>query len=76
MRDHNSRDRQRGDRQLSKALWRRTRSKRDFFAKYFREEASADIISAIDPSTGRRTFEAETCKRVVAAAAAKPFSGS
>ena len=74
LRDHNSRDRQRGDRQLSEGLWRRSRSRRDFFAKYFREEASADIISAVDPSTGCRTFDAGTCKRVVAAAAAKPFS--
>ena len=74
LRDHNSRDRLRGDRQLSEALWRRNRTKRDFFAKYFREEASADIISVVDPHTGRRTFEAETCKRVVAAAAAEPFS--
>jgi hypothetical protein len=70
----NQADPHRGDRGLSENLWKRSRSRRNFFAKYFRSSSSAEITSAAVPGSSHRTFDAKECKEIVAKTVARPFS--
>ena len=73
LRDRNRACPRRGDSRLSEGLWRRNRSRRSFFDRYFRHAHNACLESAIDPLTGRRTFEPERCKALTAQVVSAPF---